>query len=257
MTLCWTKLLRIACALSSDCFPWHAICMACRVAQCNYCHQLYTTTVTTCQWKYLAFVWAVCCHCYLSCRLATRVSAQLPERKATFSKGRLMHVSDLLQRNSMTRSQNLPPVASFLDATSSGGSSLAPAAAPAAAKAGPSATAAAVSGVSPAAAAAVAAGGASTGALPSVSVIARGAPDKAPVRAPNGAYTQQAAAISARDVQLEVAGAGVHKGAGAGVAPTSLSAAVASLLQQPAPAGAHVVRDIQISKLAGELDLQT
>lgn len=202
------------------------------------------------------------CLLHLPCRLAGKVSVRLPERATTFSKGRLVHVSDLLQRNSMTRSQNLPPVTSFLDANSSAGGAAAVAPAPAAAAAehsvtsanaagpGPSGLMAPAAQISPAAAAAVAAtaAGSASGGLPTVSVIAAGVPDKA-------VGVQRPAVVSSRDVQLDVAGAQGHGGRGK-VAPVSLTSAVAAVLQQPAPAGAYVVRDIQISRLAGELDAQ-
>lgn len=187
---------------------------------------------------------------------------QLPERKATFSKGRLVHVSDLLQRNSMTRSQNLPSVTSFLDANSSAGGAAAVASTVVAAAehsvtsvnaagSGPSGLMPPAAQISPAAAAAAlaaAAAGSASGGLPAVSVIAAGVPDKA-------AGVQRPAAVSSRDVQLDVAGAQGHGGRSK-VAPVSLTSAVAAVLQQPAPAGAYVVRDIQISRLAGELDAQ-
>jgi hypothetical protein len=166
-----------------------------------------------------------------------------------------VHVSDLLQRNSMTRSQNLPPVTSFLDAHSSAGG--AAAVAPAAAAAEHSVTSATGSGptaqISPAAAAAVAttpAAGTASGGLPTVSVIAAGVPDKA------AGVQQRLAPVSSGDVQLEVAAGGQGHGARGKAAPVSLTSAVAAVLQQPAPAGAYVVRDIQISRLAGELDAQ-
>lgn len=209
----------------------------------------------------LVLSFCLLCLLHLSCRWAGKVSVQLLERKATFSKGRLVHVSDLLQRNSMTRSQNLPPVTSFLDANSSAGgaAAVAPAAAAAAAEhsvmsanaagPGPSGLMGPAAQISPAAAAvAAAAAGSASGGLPTVSVIAEGVPDKA-------AGVQRPTAVSSRDVQLDVSGVQGHGGCGR-VAPVSLTSAVAAVLQQPAPAGAYVVRDIQISRLAGELDAQ-
>jgi hypothetical protein len=58
--------------------------------------------------------------------------------------------------------------------------------------------------------------------------------------------------VSTRDVQLELPAQGsAVQGAG-----QSLSATVAAVLQRPGPAGAFVMRDIKIGKLAGELDSQ-
>jgi hypothetical protein len=107
--------------------------------------------------------------------------------------------------------------------------------------------------ISPAAAAAAAAS--STGSLPSVSVIAAGSSGEA-MNAGTAVAGQPGAAVSARAVQLEMAAAGGQQGVANGTASWTLSAAVAAVLQQPAPAGAYVVRDIKISRLAGELDSQ-
>jgi hypothetical protein len=96
---------------------------------------------------------------------------------------------------------------------------------------------------------------ASAGSLPSVSVIAAGSSGKA-MNGGTAAAGQLGAAVSARDVQLEMPAAGGQQGMANGTASWTLSAAVAAVLQQPASAGAYVVRDIKIGRLAGELDSQ-
>jgi len=150
----------------------------------------------------------------------------------TFSKD-LLHVSDLLKRDSMTRSQHMPSVSTVMDGSSSSGGALVQ-------------TAPAVGQSTGAAATTVAPGiAAAPNGLPGVAVVAGGGQQGADSRA------AAAAAVSVKDVQVAVPGALAGTGT-----PATLSSAVAAVLKQPAPAGAYVVRDIKISKLAGELDSQ-
>lgn len=186
----------------------------------------------------------------LVCRLTSRVSGQLPERKPTLSKGKMLHVGDLLQRNSMTRSANLPPVASFLDNAPShpqlqGASVTGASATRGVSYTGPVATLAEASPVVAAAAAVAAATATLSSGTRAVSLVqAPGSAIMAAAPTTNG--LKPVAAVSPDGVHVEVPAA----------APASLSDAVAAVLKQPAPAGAYVVRDIKISKLAGELDSQ-
>jgi hypothetical protein len=162
-----------------------------------------------------------------------------------------MHVGDLLQRNSMTRSRDLPSIAAVLESNNSTpGAASAPAAAgPAAARVAPVATVAeAAAETDVATGLQVISATAAPNTLPSVSFIKAGS-TKHPAAAERSAA---AAAVSSRDVQLELpAQSSVSQGAG-----QSLSATVAAVLQRPGPAGAFVMRDIKIGKLAGELDSQ-
>lgn len=162
--------------------------------------------------------------------MTSRVSGQLPQRQATVSRNRLLHVGDLLTRNSMTRAHNLPPLATVLDNSpahpqeAAAGTGAGTGVARGGSYMGPVATVAAASPVMTSSSKAVHATPTANGLQPA------------------------AAAVSADGVRVEVAGPATP--------PSSLSAAVAAVLQQPAPAGAYVVRDIKISRLAGELDTQ-
>jgi hypothetical protein len=160
----------------------------------------------------------------------------------------MLHVGDLLQRNSMTRSANLPPVASFLDNAPSHPqlqvASATCASSTAARGVSYTGLVATQAEASPVAAAAAATATLSSGTRAVSLVQAPGSVVTAAAPTANG--LQPAAAVSADGVHVEVPA----------TAPASLSDAVAAVLKQPAPAGAYVVRDIKISKLAGELDSQ-
>lgn len=165
------------------------------------------------------------------CRLSSKVVPLLTKRMTTFSKD-LLHVSDLLKRDSMTRSQQMPSVSTVMDGSSSSGGALVQTAPAMGQSVGAAATA-----VTPGIAAA-------QNGLPGVAVVASGGQQGADSR-------PAAAAVSVKDVQVAVPGALAGTGT-----PATLSSAVAAVLKRPAPAGAYVVRDIKISRLAGELDSQ-
>jgi hypothetical protein len=60
--------------------------------------------------------------------------------------------------------------------------------------------------------------------------------------------------VSPADVQLQGLQQTGAAGEGSGRSSSTLLGKVAAALQEPVPAGAYVVRDVKISRLAGELD---
>lgn len=229
-------------------------------------------------------MWAPAAGVGAACRLAEKVNVMLTKRMSTLRRD-LVHVSELM-RDSIVRIQDITPAATIAASTRTSDSSSAPpgavrlsfdagTAGAAAAPSSRTAKAAAAAGARPAALAVELVGsgagaGSTAGTAPAASLVELPSPVATHQEltgvsgiaglADLGASTQSSRAATPQ--QLEVGRAvspdGIKlQGLKQQQGKSKLSATVAEALQQPTPAGAYVVKDVKISRLAGALEPMT